>query len=254
MTTIIARASESQHWYERSGKPMYTVKAKDGSDRPTTLRDAKKHGLVPSVTTIMSTMAKPGLEAWKLNQMMLAALTLPRAEGEPDADFISRIQKDSKEQARLAAERGTNVHEALEKFYEGVMHAEYMEHQAGVDRAVHEHFGDQEWVTETSFASELGYGGKIDLYSKAGFVLDFKTKEFSNPDQITVYDELPMQLVAYANGLGMPDARCANVFVSVTVPGLVHIREWNREELTRAWEMFKALLTFWYHKTGLEKP
>ena len=83
MTSIIARASESQHWYDQSGRPMYTVKAKDGTDRPTTLRDARKHGFLPSVTTIMSVMAKPGLESWKMNQMMMAALTLPRADGEP---------------------------------------------------------------------------------------------------------------------------------------------------------------------------
>jgi hypothetical protein len=62
-----------------------------------------------------------------------------------------------------------------------------------------------------------------------------------------------MQLVAYAKGLKIPNARCANVFVSVTQPGLVHIKEWNREELDRAWKMFDALLVFWYAKTGLDK-
>jgi hypothetical protein len=101
---------------------MYTVKAKDGTDRPTTLRDARKLNLVPSVTTIMSVAAKPGLEAWKMNQMMMAALTLPRAPDEPEADFIDRIQKDAKEQAKMAAERGTAIHEALEKFYEGILY------------------------------------------------------------------------------------------------------------------------------------
>ena len=37
MATIIARAAESVHWYRADdGAPQYTVKAKDGSDRPTT--------------------------------------------------------------------------------------------------------------------------------------------------------------------------------------------------------------------------
>ena len=80
MTTIIARSAESVHWYQHNGAPQYTVKAKDGSDRPTTLRDARKLNLVPSVTTILKIAAKPGLEAWKLNQMLLAALTLPKGE------------------------------------------------------------------------------------------------------------------------------------------------------------------------------
>lgn len=253
MTTIIARASESQHWYDQSGKPMYTVKAKDGTDRPTTLRDARKMGLVPSVTTIMSVAAKPGLEAWKMNQMMMAALTLPRAPDEPEEQFIERIQKDSKEQGKRAAERGTAIHEALEKFYEGVLYYEYHEHQMGVDAAMQAHFGLQSWKTETAFASPLGYGGKLDLHCMDGngIVVDFKTKEFTDPAKIFMYDELPMQLAAYRMGLDKPRARCANVFVSVTKPGLVHIKEWSEDELMRAWYMFGALKQFWYAKTEL---
>jgi hypothetical protein len=253
MTTIIARASESQHWYDKSGKPMYTVKAKDGTDRSTTLRDARKMGLVPSVTTIMSVMAKPGLEAWKMNQMMMAALTLPRAPDEPEEQFIERIQKDSKEQAKMAAERGTSIHEALEKFYEGILYYEHHEHQMGVDQAMQLHFGLQNWKTETAFASPLGYGGKLDLHCMdgEGIVVDFKTKEFTDPAKIFMYDELPMQLVAYRMGLDKPRARCANVFVSVTQPGLVHIKEWTEDELMRAWYMFGALKQFWYAKTEL---
>ena len=84
MTTIIARSSEAlTHWYGKDGSPRYTVTAKDGSDRPTTLRDARKLSLVPSVTTILKVAAKPGLEMWKLEQMLLAALTLPQR---PDED------------------------------------------------------------------------------------------------------------------------------------------------------------------------
>jgi len=254
MTTIIARASESQHWYDKSGKPMYTVKAKDGSDRPTTLRDARKLDLIPSVTTIMGVAAKPGLEAWKMNQMMMAALTLPRAPDEPEDQFVERIQRDAKEQAKQAAERGTRIHEALEKFYDGVMYAEYAEHQVGVDNAMRQYFGAPEWKTETAFASHYGYGGKIDLHSMDddGIVVDFKTKEFTDPSKIALYDELPMQLAAYRMGLDIPHARCANVFVSVTQPGLVEIKEWTEEELQRAWHMFYALRQFWYAKTGLE--
>jgi len=53
-------------------------------------------------------------------------------------------------------------------------------------------------------------------------------------------------------GLDKPRARCANVFVSVTQPGLVHIKEWSEDELMRAGYMFGALKQFWYAKTGLE--
>ena len=68
---MIVRASESQHWYDRNGTPAYSVIAKNGVPRPTTLRDARKLNLVPSVTTILNVAAKPALEAWKLNQICL---------------------------------------------------------------------------------------------------------------------------------------------------------------------------------------
>jgi hypothetical protein len=252
--TLVVRAAESLHWYNLDGSPQYTVTAKDGSQRSTTLRDARKMNLVPSVTTIMSCAAKPGLEAWKLNQMLLAALTLPRAPDEPEDAYVKRIVADSKEQAKQAAERGTAVHTALESWYEGVMHAEYVEHQMAVAEEVKNVFGDLNWATEKSFAHKFGFGGKVDLHSKdgQGVVLDFKTKEFSDPAKVDAFDENCMQLSAYRVGLEIPQARCANVFVSVTAPGLVVIKEWTQHELQRGWEMFNALRMYWFAKSELE--
>ena len=73
---------ESTHWYTRAGNPMYTIIGKNGKERNTTLRDARTLDLVPSVTTILGVAAKPGLEKWKQEQVLLAALTLPRQDGE----------------------------------------------------------------------------------------------------------------------------------------------------------------------------
>ena len=247
---MIVRASESQHWYDRNGAPAYSVIAKNGVPRPTTLRDARKLNLVPSVTTILNVAAKPALEAWKLNQMMYACLTLPRVDGETEERFIERIVKDSKEQAKKAAERGTTIHGVIESFYEGIYLADYMDYQVGVDKAMQASFGDPEWATEKSFCNELGFGGKVDLHSKSGqgIVVDFKTKEFTDPNTVDAYDEHAMQLAAYRVGLGIPNARCANVFISVTEPGLVKVVEWSEEKMDRAWKMFQSLLTYWQVK------
>src|SRR5574337_844081 len=75
-------ATEGGHWYASDGSAAYTIKARDGSDRPTTLRDARKLMLWPSVTTIIAAGARPALERWKAEQLMLAALTLPRLPDE----------------------------------------------------------------------------------------------------------------------------------------------------------------------------
>ena len=254
---MIVRASESQHWYTRTGDPAYTVKNKDGHQRPTTLRDARKLGLVPSVTTIIKCAASPGLEAWKLQQMMLAALTLPRAPEETEESFISRIQADSKEQAKMAAERGSEVHAALESFFE-TRHvtSKFSPAVLGTETEIVKVFGDVTWSAEKSFAVK-GFGGKVDLHSKdgQGVVIDFKTKEFTSEtlDKAQGFDEHAMQLAAYRVGLEIPQARCANVFVSVTEPGLVVVKEWDQEDLDRGWKMFSSLLEFWYAKSGLER-
>jgi hypothetical protein len=255
MTTVVARASESQHWYTQDGAPQYTVTAKNGNQRNTTLADARKMNLVPSVTTIMSAAAKPALEQWKLNQMMLACMTLPRGSDEPEEAFIQRVVRDSKEHTKMAAERGTDIHAALESWYDGIMVADRVEYQMGVSDAIKEHFGELAWSSEKSFAHKLGFGGKIDLHTRdgEGVVIDFKTKEFTaaEAEKLTGYDENVMQLSAYRMGLDLPQARCANVFVSVIEPGLVKIVEWQPNEIERGWAMFDALRQFWYAKSGL---
>lgn len=247
-------AQEGGHWYTKDGTPAYTVTAKNGEQRSTTLRDAKKLGLLPSVTTIMKAAASPGLEAWKLNQMMLAALTLPRAEGEGEESFIKRIQADSKDQARKAAERGTEIHTAIERFYDGHINADTLPYLEPVYKAVNDKFGMLNWASEKSFATDT-FAGKIDLHSMDGdgVVIDFKTKEFTSDtlDKVAGFDENVMQLAAYRHGLKLSSARCANVFVSVIEPGLVVVKEWTQEELARGWAMFDALKTFYYAKTQL---
>lgn len=256
MSTIIVRSAESVHWYRRDGTPQYTVKGKNGQDRPTTLRDARTMDLVPSVTTILKVMAKPGLEQWKLEQMLLAALTLPRLSGESETDYIHRIVHDSKESARAAADKGTYIHESIESHLAGKMAPP--EHRSTVmafQEEISAYFEvpfDYPWITEAAFASPLGFGGKVDIHStKVPIVIDTKTKDFGPDDKVDAYDEHLMQLAAYRHGLEMPEARCANVFVSRTHPGLIRIIEWNPDALDRGWEMFKHLLQFWKLKNCL---
>ena len=111
------------------------------------------------------------------------------------------------------------------------------------------HFGEQGWVAERSFAHDLGFGGKVDLFAP-GIVLDVKTQDFLDPKTVKVYDEHVIQLAAYRVGLGMPDARCANVYASRTHPDQIVIHEWEPKDIERGWEMFCSLLKFWQLKTG----
>lgn len=240
-------ASESGHWYAKDGTPNYRIVGANGKERNTTLRDARKLDLVPSVTTILNVAAKPGLNTWLQQQVLLAALTLPRAEGEAEQDWIDRIMVDSKSVTQAAADRGTAMHGQIEAYFEK-QPGDYPDYVKETHFAVVKEFGNLKWVPEKSFASPLGFGGKVDLHGN-NVVIDFKTKEKVD-DKTDVYDEHIMQLAAYRVGLGMPFAVCANVFVDqqANVKIIVH----DELALKKGWEMFETLLKFYQIKNDLK--
>ena len=189
-----------------------------------------------------------------MEQMLLAAMTLPQLPNEPETHFVQRIIQDSKETAKRAAERGTRIHESIEKYFLGGHAVEHEDMAKAFDEKVTKHFKLKSltpWIVESSFTDPMGFGGKVDLYtgidatSPTGIVSDAKSKDFDYDDDVVGYPEHAMQLAAYRYGLGLPEARCANVFVSVKRPGLIKVHEWTEKELDQHWEMFKCLLRYW---------
>ena len=251
MTSLssVPYAAESGHWYDRNGRPQYTIIGANKKERPTTLRDARKLDLVPSVTTIIRMAAAPGLERWKAEQVLMAALTLPRVKQEAESVWIKKVWDDSKMQARIAAERGTAIHAALEKAHLGEQVAEdLMPYVEAACIPLEFTFPGVQWSPEKSFAHPIGYGGKIDLHAD-GIVGDYKTKD-GDLEGVRIYDEHMMQLAAYSHGLGMSDARCFILFVSRDLPARARLNEIEPERIRRGWDMFVSLLNFWQAKTG----
>ena len=248
----MAHPAESTHWYDKDGKPAYTVKSAKGEDRPTTLRDARKLNLYPSVTTIIRLAAAPGLERWKQEQVLHAAMTLPRDPAWSEDEYISAVYKDAQEQGKKAAERGTAIHAALEGGYlKEDLPPEYEAHFHAVAEAVgiwaSAHPYNATWDAERSFSHPSGFGGKTDL-SCDGFVLDLKSTE-KDLAAIKTWPEHAWQLSAYREGLGMPTARCAIVYVHVA-SAEAKVIELEQEELQQGWGCFQALLAFHQAKTG----
>lgn len=249
-------ASESGHWYDREGNPRYTMIGANGKERNTTLRDARKLNFLPSVTTVMGVYPKPALIAWKEKQILMAALTSTRLENETDEAYMARIMSDAHEQAKTAAEKGTAIHGAIERYVLGQeIDPEFLSYVTSTRKSLVEFFGEDitsRCEVEKSFASSLGYGGKVDLHSKElDFVLDVKTKEFAKDVKILAWDEHKMQLEAYRHGLGMPTARMINVFISTSVPGLVRVVEHDKED-GKYMDVFKACLSFWQSIKGYQ--
>jgi hypothetical protein len=140
---------KAPRWYNDEGgivEACYQIPKKkgDGMKEPN-ITDAREMGLLPSVTTILNVMARPGLERWKLEQAIQSALTLPRpieSEGEwvsrilaqdprdikdalmeaysdlpkyleSEDGFAVRVAQDMEAQANKAAEFGHRIHDAI---------------------------------------------------------------------------------------------------------------------------------------------
>ena len=239
--------SESGHWYTLEGKPLYTLVGKNGKERNTNLRDARKLNLVPSVTTILDQAAKPGLVNWQINQGINAALTLPREEDETDEQFLYRVRQDSKEQAEKAAEQGTIIHADINMGFAGKKESKtYL----AVHKIINGMFPNQEWLSEQSYTSkEEGFGGAIDLHSKTSIVIDFKTKDNLKGVEAKslVFDNHGMQLSAYAMLLKINTENLTRVsiFIDRKNPEVIVSYVWDKNSHERHLQMFNALLTYW---------
>ena len=248
------KQQDSGHWYTRQGTPAYTTIGKTG-ERPTTLRDAKKEGLLPSTTTIINILDKAGLTNWKLQQVLLSALTLPREPNEPEQEWLARVMKDSRETGYKAAMRGNEIHGVIQSYFEQVYMPEKPPYLEAVTDALKNAYGEQLWVSEKSFAHALGYGGRVDLMAKpvngqgTGYVIDFKTKDV-DLDKVDVYFEHELQLSSYREGLGMPNAKCAILFVNGTT-NQVKLIEIEESKLQKSWDCFQHLLRVYQIKNNL---
>lgn len=238
----------AEHWYRKTGEPAYEIEAKGGGLRAVTLRDARTLGLVPSVTTVLSVIDKPALTSWKVDQGIMAALTLPKLEGEADREYLARIKADSGQQAKDAADEGTRIHDAIEAHFKGKpVPDKYGPHVVAVVEELARIFpGVTDWVAEKSFGSPLGYGGKVDLHSPStGITVDHKGKDGDFTDGKKLAYDQHWQLAPYQAGLGFNAGPAANIFVSRTHPGAVTSHVWSPDDMAHGLQVFMAALGLW---------
>jgi hypothetical protein len=249
-------ASDSGHFYDAiTGEPRYTVIGKNGKERATTIRDAREHGWVRSVTSVIAAANKPGLVSWMVDQGILAALTLPRIVGESNDDLLKRIRADAKEQARRAAEEGQNIHGAIERHLSRLpFDPKYQPHVKAAMAQLEHHCPDAQWESEKSFAHMDGYGGKVDLHSRIRTrrVVDFKGTDFKGKIP-QLWEDHYMQTAAYRRGLGISDAICGIVFIARDQPGDAVYLECEEAGLQRGLAMFDALLAYVQARDGYDR-
>jgi len=235
------------HWYTDKGKPQHWIEGKNGKMRDTTLRDARKLNLYPSVTEILNVAAKPALTNWLVKQALESALTLPKIEGEQPDAFLRRVKADSKEQTQSAMDLGTEIHDAVETLWKGGVIDKHQKIAYAAVNKIVEHTGLKDgWVAEKTISSKRGYGGMIDLCHPVGWVIDYKTKDAWEKPPVG-YPEHNMQLSAYAEALMDSHfmtvrPKLMNVFLSREEgSNQVSLFEWDEPYFDR----FECLLKYW---------
>lgn len=255
----IITSERAAHWYLPDGTPFYEVpyadKKRAGEMRPATIADARKAGAVPSVTTILRILAKPGLESWKQEQAILAALTLPHKDGESLEDFAHRVAEDAAQEGAKAAEDGTKIHQAVVEHMDGRDQPDAMKPYIAGFLEWHNAFCKSTSFPrcEVSFAC-ADYGGRIDLLYPSAKV-DIKTVTSKPGKPLPRYDEWPLQLVAYDDGHKDPcwyPGRLINLVLSRNEPG-----RWEAIEYTQNYGIHLAawrnVLSLWQYLNNWQK-
>jgi hypothetical protein len=250
------------HWYQPDGTPLHQVPKADGKGmRDTTLADAKKLGLLPSVTGITDIVAKPALMNWKAAQVAAAAFENPPTSEESAEYFIERVINASHHQVAGAADLGSKVHDGLEKLLTHGPDAVAEDMWAYVAPVV-------AWKKEAKITYdqienvlvnlEIGYAGRCDVlgHDAAGapVIIDYKTRKTKPKQVCKPYDTQGMQLAAYAvahYGLDrLPEVKAWNVYISTTEVG--RVEGYQHESLLPHWEAFKAAAILWSHIKGYD--
>jgi hypothetical protein len=255
---------DSAHWYQRDGVPLHSVASAKGEPRPTTLRDARKLGLLPSVTNILGVIAKPELTAWLQEQAVMAALTLPRIAGESEDAFAKRVVADSQTTRDGAADFGTGFHHGAERVAKTLevdaKHpaAEWLRHYRDWYQvnalALH-------WTERVLVHPEGCYAGTADLLIDHAVhgptLVDLKTMKMKSgspcgrPPVMTPYKTWCYQLAAYRYALGQP-VKCMNLVVNSVEPSVPIEHVWSDEEMESGWRAFMAAHQLWVIEKGYD--
>jgi len=254
-TAARPKSQESGHWYDSWGMPRYEMPRSDGQGfRPTTLADARKLNLLPSVTHLLKVLHKQGLVDWLVEQSCLAVLTAPRTAEESLDSFVYRVLHQEKQQDQerdIAAGRGTDIHTGMQALSDGqlglvpdgisawIMPAFDSLKQVTGDWLSH--------ITETVVVGS-GYAGRVDLIAETAdttWIWDFKsTKRL--PDK--PWPEHRLQLAAYAAAHWVPGIkpiRTANCYISTTQCGKCVLLENQGKWQDTFTKGFMPILTYW---------
>lgn len=235
---------DGARWYTRHGRFVPVALNKKGEEVAPSLREARRFGLIPSVTTILQVVANYGLQLWKEEQLILSAMTLPRKVGEGDEEFMKRVRIDASAQVKEAARIGKEIHAHIEHWIKtgdtsslGQTFFHDFNEVLGFDR--------REVKTEVKISPHLGYAGTMDILCPDGVIKDMKTQEWSTKEvkKFSLYDANKYQIGGYSN----PSEKLAgaqNIFIDRKTLE-VQVKSYSRDEVALFRKQFMSIFEMW---------
>lgn len=243
---------------------------KDGERVPgSTLKEARKDNLFPSVTTVMNIVHKEQLEIWKREQILKASIEVNQAIDETEEEYVKRVIVESDNLSRDARDWGKIVHQHVEDYLEG----KKIITKDMAPRTLLAFDNLVKWIdenlikgeTEKSLCStEHRFGGTPDWFGETesnGFaVLDWKTqgvkKRFMKRKQIweekpVFYPEHIIQLAAGGIMIKETYDVVPDSYISIVVDsnednaGYYSVKVWDVEDVLWGKEMFLSILQTW---------
>lgn len=269
-TPRVSKHDESSHWYHRSGEACHQVPYADpkrqGEMKNTTVTEARKMGLLPSVTNIISLLGKPQLTAWQIEQAVLAAWDL-RLDPSADigySDWGKKVVEGSKTIVKDAAQFGTRLMDAIEQFTMEGDRSDDPQLQPFLKEFIYwfeQNVEEVIWSEKTLVGD--GYAGRQDakwrIKDHGVLTLDVKTRkpEKQGSKRIRVYDEDKLQLCAYyeadhrifhedeANYPEPLPTGIASLLINSQEPCVPQLVVYKDEERERYWKAFQGLRDTW---------
>jgi hypothetical protein len=261
-TTPTAARTYSENntrWYYKDGTPCYELPKADGKGiKVPTLADARKHNLLPSVTSILKVLDKPALNDWRAEQAALAVLTSPRLPGEQIDAFVQRVlhaERVQDQESQIAKERGTEIHEAMELLASGMKAPLNLSPWVLPAWDAVSAYG-KTYETESILVGD-GYAGRTDLIQdsidKTGTIILWDFKSTKKLPKSEPWPEHQLQLSAYAMALlgKLIGAfiMCKNCYISTVDCGafvILDVPNWAETYK----EGFVPLVRHWQWSTG----
>ena len=241
------------HYYTQEGDPRHFIPKKDGTgDRPTTIKDARKEGLLPSVTTIIKVMNKPALDQWRMGEVAKAALAYtPASDAEPLDNAIANVLASAEANMSVAADFGSEFHGHIEALLSGgseVCHSVTPNMDIAFEQAKEFLLKADRIIASEKTVIGDGYAGKFDLICEMDereTLVDFKSRKPSGGKLRPYFDSDAVQLAAYRAALGRRDLRCMSALFSSDGKVEPTFIVWGEDELAKALEIFRALQQVW---------